>query len=491
MMIYSTVDAENSAGGDLTENLALKTDSYKINHWNMYPKGTTKVYSYYESRKGAKYDYTPFFGLQYILMRHFTGKRINRFDIDMAGQLMKWHFGTDAYFNRDGWNHILNEHGGRLPVRIRAVPEGTLVPTGNVMMTIENTCDKCAWVTNSMETLLCHVWYPSTVAAKSLFIKRMLDRYLELTSDSKAGLPFMLHDFGYRGATCNESAGIGGMAHLMNFVGTDTIAAMTHAIKYYNANPETLAYSVAATEHSVMTAYGPVGGEERIVEELLDKYPSGILSVVSDSYNIENFINNIVGKKFRDRILARTGSGPLPHGVFVTRPDSKRDAEDTPEKQMVELAKMHWENFGGTTNSKGYKVIDPHVRLLWGDGIDDDGIGKILINMIMAGFSVENIATFGMGGGLLQKVNRDTQRFAFKSSHQIRYGLGYDIFKKPMDESKVSKKGRLKLVDKNGILITVHELEPGKDILETVFENGELVKTYTFDEVRKNTQKGV
>jgi nicotinamide phosphoribosyltransferase len=364
-----------------------------------------------------------------------------------------------------------------LPVVIKAVEEGTVVPINNVLMTIENTDNKCFWLTNYLETILSQVWYPITVASLSREVKVNIKEYLDLTSDGGL-LNFGLHDFGFRGASSWESAGIGGAAHLINFLGTDTVVAMEVAVNYYNANLDNLAFSVAATEHSVMTALGK-NGEEQVVENLLNEYPTGILSVVSDSYDIYNFVDYIVGQKFRDRIKNRKG-------VFVVRPDSITPTHPTPEAEMVWIIDTLWDHFGGTVNSKGYKLLTPCVRVLWGDGIDIEGIKKILYAVTKAGFATENIACFGMGGGLLQKVNRDTQRCAFKCSAQYRDGQWYDIQKNPKDVSKASKKGKLKLIKVDGEFETVGENDPGEDYLKVVFENGVLVKEIDFDTVRKN-----
>lgn len=460
-------------------NIILKTDSYKLNHWNQYPKGTEHVYSYFECRKGAKFETTPFFGLQYILKRHLEGQVVTRNDIEDAALLSKHHFGNDKYFNRQGWEHILNAHGGRLPVRIKAVEEGTVVPVGNVLMTIEDTDPekKCGWLTNDLETILSQIWYPITVAALSRAVKQEVKNSLEKTSEGGL-IDFALHDFGFRGASSYETAGIGGAAHLINFKGTDTLAAMEVAMDYYSADIATLAYSVAATEHSIMTSRGS-DGEEQIVSDLLDQYPGGILSCVADSYDIYNFVDNIIGNKFKSRILARDG-------VFVVRPDSITPRHPTPEEEMVWIMYSLWDNFGGTVNSKGFAVINPKVRVLWGDGIDLDGIRKILYAVTKAGFATENIACFGMGGGLLQKVNRDTQRCAFKSSAQCRDGVWHDIFKNPKDQSKASKKGRLKLIKVNDEFKTVPLHEAGEDLLQVVFENGELIRDLNFETIRKN-----
>lgn len=462
----------------MNKNICLTTDSYKLNHWNQYPKGTETVYSYFECRKGAKFNETPFFGLQYIIKNHLEGVVVTREKIENAAKLCKAHFGDEKYFNRVGWEYVLNEHGGKLPVIIKAVEEGTVVPINNVLMTIENTGgENTAWLTNFLETILSQVWYPITVASLSREVKINIKEYLDLTSDNGL-LNFGLHDFGFRGASSWESAGIGGAAHLINFLGTDTVVAMEVAMNYYNAELNGLAFSVAATEHSVMTALGK-DGEEQVVENLLNEYPTGILSVVSDSYDIYNFVNNIVGNKFKDRILARDG-------VFVVRPDSITPQHPTPEEEMVWIMHNLWDNFGGTINNKGYYVINPKVRVLWGDGIDLEGIKKILYDVTKAGFATENIACFGMGGGLLQKVNRDTQRCAFKCSAQYRDGQWYDIQKNPKDVSKASKKGRLKLTKVDGKFVTVNENETGEDYLKVVFYNGALVNEVDFATVRKN-----
>ena len=461
----------------MNKNICLTTDSYKLNHWNQYPAGTEKVYSYFECRKGAKFAETPFFGLQYIIKNHLEGVVVTREKIENAAKLCKAHFGSEKYFNREGWEYILNNYGGKLPVVIKAVEEGTVVPINNVLMTIENTDNKCFWLTNYLETVLSQVWYSTTVAALSREVKVNIKEYFDLTSDGGL-LNFGLHDFGFRGASSWESAGIGGAAHLINFLGTDTVVAMEVAVNYYNADLNGLAFSVAATEHSVMTALGK-NGEEQVVENLLNEYPTGILSVVSDSYDIYNFVSNIVGTKFKDRILDRDG-------VFVVRPDSITPTHPTPEEEMVWIMENLWANIGGTINSKGYKVINPKVRVLWGDGIDIDGIKKILYAVTKAGFATENIACFGMGGGLLQKVNRDTQRCAFKCSAQYRDGQWYDIQKNPKDVSKASKKGKLKLIEVDGECETVGENDPGEDYLKVVFYDGVLLNEVDFATIRKN-----
>lgn len=472
--------------------IEIKSDSYKFNHWNQYPKDTEAVASYFESRKGALFDETVFVGLQPLIIDHLLGPVVTRKGIEKAAKLAKAHFGSEKLFNRAGWEYILNEHNGHLPIRIRAVPEGTPVPVSNVLMTVENLDPKCFWLTNYLETLLTHVWYASTVATLSRATKKVIKKHLDRTSDNPAGINFMLHDFGFRGVSSVESAAAGGLGHLVNFLGTDTVVAMEAVVRYYKTaniwehpeipvddNYEGIAYSVPATEHSVMTARGPEG-EARIIGDLIAEYPTGILSVVVDSYDYKNCVGNIIGKQFKDAILARDG-------VFVVRPDS-----GNPEEVTLAIIDSLGKNFGFTVNSKGYRVLNPKVRVLWGDGIDIRGVDNILGTLYVNGWSAENMV-FGMGGGLLQKVNRDTQRFAFKCSAQKRDGKWIDIFKNPLDKTKVSKKGRLALLHDPvfGVYETVkiEDIPAGRtDLLQTVFENGKLLKFYTFDEVRANAK---
>lgn len=474
----------------MSDNLILKTDSYKLTHWAQYPPRTTMVYSYFESRHGATWPYTVFFGLQYLIKRYLEGEVITAEKIDEAERVVAAHMGSAEMFNRAGWEFILNEYGGRLPIRIAAVPEGTVVGESNVLMTVENTDPSCYWLTNYLETLLTHVWYPSTVATLSLATKLMMRDYLRATASTFDALPFMLHDFGYRGVSSDESAGIGGLAHLINFSGTDTVEALVTAMDYYYGDLTNLAFSVAATEHSIMTAEGQEG-EVRVLDRLLETYPTGILSVVADSYNIYDFAAEVVKRK--DQILARDGR-------FVLRPDSITDADPTPHELVVTLLNELYDHFPGGHNGLGYRVLDPHIRLLWGDGIGHDGIEEILRWMTNENYSAENIV-FGMGGGLLQKVNRDTQRFAFKASAMVQAAQIVRVRKNPLDPSKASKAGFLALypqVPDGGQFTTSYttrEIDGNErdtaGILRTVFMNGELMRPTTFDEVRDRTAAAI
>lgn len=468
----------------------MDVDSYKVCHQKVYRPNTEVIYSYFEARTGAEYNEAVFFGLQPLLKR-LEGVVITQGMIEESAIKMKHHFfGNETFFNREGWEHIVNNCGGKLPIRIKAVPEGTVMPINNVMMVVENTDEKSAWLTNYLETYLSRVWYPITVATKSYQTKKVLQRYLDETSDQDFLLPFMLHDFGSRGVNTFEGAGMGGAAHLVNFLGTDTMVALDYANEYYNAPYEDLGHSVFATEHSVMTAGGPEG-EMEIVQDCFDKNPLGILSLVADSYNYYNFVKEI-GSTFKEQTIKRNAdAGEIPTKVVI-RPDSITPDHQTPEELVVWTYEQLEKDFGVTVNDKKFKELHPSVGVIWGDGIDTVGIEKILKALKDAGYST-GTQIFGQGGGLLQKVNRDTLRHAFKCSAQKRNGEWVDIQKNPLDQSKKSKAGQLKLVWEVGahgkVMRTVRVEDPREDIMEVVFENGVITKEYTFAEVRENANK--
>jgi nicotinamide phosphoribosyltransferase len=455
----------------MEQNIILNTDSYKVTQYKGYPAGTTKIYSYFESR-GGLFNETVFFGLQYLLQTYLT-KPVTMADIDEAEEIFKLHFGDATLFNRSGWEYIVKVHDGCLPVKIKAVPEGTSVKTSNVLMTVENTDPNCFWLTNYLETILSQVWYPSTVATLSREMKILINSYLEETGNAEL-INFKLHDFGFRGVSSVESAGIGGAAHLVNFSGTDTLAALQTARKHYKAVMP--GFSIPASEHSNMTSWGGREGELDACRNWIKQFGNyPIYACVSDSYDIYNSCSNIWGKELKDEVLKAAGT-------LVVRPDS-----GIPHEVVVKCLNILGEKFGFSYNDKRYKVLNPKVRLIQGDGIDFEETRKILASMKQEGWSADNIA-FGMGGGLLQKVNRDTQKFAFKCSSALVNGNERDVFKSPItDSGKRSKKGLLSLIPDGKNFKTVSGDKPN-DVLQTVYENGKLVKEYNFDEVRKNAE---
>ena len=454
----------------------LLTDSYKLTHWKQYPRGIRRVYSYFESR-GGLFPQTVFFGLQYILKRYFEGRVLTMKDIERAEQMSALHFGSHQ-FNSAGWRHILNDHGGKLPLSIKSVPEGTVVfPTHNVLITVENTCDECYWLTNWAESLLVQVWYPVTVATLSWHARKIIEKYLRLTGDVE-GLPFKLHDFGFRGVSSVESAGIGGAAHLVNFKGTDTLAGIVLAHEYYG---EPMAgFSIPAAEHSTITSWGRTH-EGDAMENMLNQYPTGLVAVVSDSYNIFEACEKIWGERLRAKVLGR-------NGTVIIRPDSG-DAITV----ILKVLEILGDKFGYRLNKKGYKVLDDHVRIIQGDGVDLEMIEKILQTMQEAGWSADNIA-FGMGGALLQKLHRDTQKMAFKCSAICVEGFGWlDVFKEPItDPGKNSKRGRFvvhRMADGTIKTLPLGSMDLSEDMLVEVFRNGEMKKEWCFEEIRRRAQE--
>lgn len=453
-------------------NICFLSDSYKISHYKQYPPGTKRVYSYFESRRGSTYPQTTFFGLQYWLQQYLAGPVVTQEKIDEADEMFRLHFGGQV-FNRPGWEDILQRHGGFLPVEIKAIPEGTVVGESNVLMTVENTDDQAYWLTNFLETLLVQVWYPSTVATQSRAMKQVITDYLIKTGDPSLA-EFKLHDFGFRGVTCPEQAAIGGAAHLANFQGTDNIPGIMLARTFYRE--QMAGFSIPAAEHSTITSWGHEH-EVDACRNMLEQYPSGLVATVSDSYDIFNCCANIWGGVLKDQVLARDG-------VLVVRPDSGE-----PPVVVNRVLDILGEKFGFTVNSKGYKVLPPKVRVIQGDGIDFKMLDLILDAITKNGWSTDNLG-FGSGGGLLQKLNRDTQRFAFKCSSVVVGEQHRDVYKQPItDKGKKSKAGRLKLIRQDGpegdVFATVPQSDPREDQLQFVFRNGEVLINQTFAEIRE------
>lgn len=493
----------------------VNADSYKVAHWDQYPEGTEYVSSYIEPRGsdyaanfGAEYDYAVFFGLQAFLKEYLT-KPVTQDDIDLAEIMFRMH---GEPFNKAGWQYIIDQHGGMLPIEVRALPEGTAIKTGNAMVEIINTDPKCFWLTSYVETaMLRAVWYPTTVATKSRIIKELIRESLDRTAEDTDGvIDFMLHDFGARGNSSTEGSALGGMAHLVNFKGTDTVMGIVGTLGYYEPAYEEMlaqtpdspkralirllqkmeaegtplpAFSVEASEHSTMTINGRAGEKDQI-KKLIDKAKQGrIVSIVSDSYDYFDTIINVYGGAFKDDVLEAGKNG----GRVVIRPDS-----GDPVEVVVRTLEILDEKFGSTVNSKGYKVLPPCVRVLQGDGIDLDSLKKIMEAIKDKGFSIENVV-FGMGGGLEQKVDRDVLKFAQKASARRINGVWGDVYKDPKTakSSKTSKKGLLSVIWDKVAYKTIRRdaLPPGqKDFMTPVFRDGKILTTQSFNDVREMTE---
>lgn len=467
-------------------NVIMDSDSYKTSHWMQYPPGTEYVYSYLESR-GGMFDRTVMYGLQYDLKRYLEGIVITHEMIDVAKYIIVNHMGGDpTLFNEKGWRYIVDFHGGRLPLLIKAIPEGFRINTHNALVTVVNTDPKCYWLVNYMETMLLRVWYSITVATLSAEIKDIIREYLELSGDPstlESKLVFMLQDFGSRGSTSRESAAIGSSAHMVNFKGSDTMIGLSILLRYY-APKGMPAFSVPAAEHSTITSWGREN-ESKAYRNMLEKYPTGIVSIVSDSYDILNACGNIFGKELKAEISGR-------NGTVVIRPDS---GEIIPT--VLKCLEILESRFGSTNNDKGYKVLPSFVRLLQGDGMNIHTLRSLCRAITDAGWSLDNIACFGMGGKLLQGVDRDTLKFAFKCSAIYIDGEWLPVSKNPVgDATKASKEGIHTVFYRNGSdnqFYTISNLNQDPfdldifgDRLVPVFMNGKMMKTYIFDEIREN-----
>jgi nicotinamide phosphoribosyltransferase len=484
-----------------TYNPILDTDSYKISHHLQYPDNTTEMFTYIESR-GGQYDKLVFFGLQYIVQKYLT-TQITPEMIDEAENLITQH-GLGHSFNLKGWQYIVDEYEGYIPVTIKAVPEGTVVDTKNVLVTIHCSDPKAFWIVSYIETLLLRVWYPITVATKSFHIKNVILKAAMKSSCEptvnlfaltySTGIPqsnlFKFHDFSFRGVSSLETAGIGGAAHLVNFLGTDTLAALLVARDFYDE--PCAGYSIDASEHSTMTALGPQGEFlqfERMINQFGDR---PIFACVSDGFDIYNAIENGWGGQLKQKVIDM-------NAILVVRPDS-----GDPISMPIECIKLLDKCFGHTVNEKGYKVLN-HVRVIQGDGIDEQDVENIFELLLKEGYSTDNLA-IGMGGGLCQKVNRDTLKFACKNSWMRVNGEGVNVFKDPItDPGKKSKKGRMTLIEHcheedDGVATfeTVTELTDVQfensnnlfnEVLVPIFKNGRMLKTYTLKEIRLRTEQ--
>jgi nicotinamide phosphoribosyltransferase len=458
----------------------IRTDSYKFSMWTQYPKDTTHISSYIEARGGE--TESVFFGLQ-AFMKDYMATPITLDDVDRAERIVLAH---GLPFNREGWDIIVREYSGMLPVEIMAVPEGTVMGTSNVQVQVVNTDPRLFWLTSYLETaMLRGVWYPSTVATKSRKMKKIIARALAKTSDIPVEdqINFKLHDFGARGASSTETAVLGGMAHLINFMGTDTFEALTGVMEYYNTS-DVVGFSIPASEHSTITSWGrenEVVAFENVIDQFAGK--GKIYACVSDSYDIYSATRDLWGDKLKDKVIAAGGT-------LVVRPDSG-DALTMP----IQVVEILMEKFGFTINSKGYKVLPSYVRVIQGDGINETSLPIIIKNMINKGFSIDNIA-FGMGGGLLQAWNRDTLKYAMKASaRRDTNGIWHDVFKDPIsDRGKMSKRGRLGLVYECGLgscgYHTVPEDVADKkgNVLRPVYRNGAVLIEDTFEVIRSRSK---
>lgn len=468
----------------MNTNPMLCTDVYKFGHMSQYPPGTTKVYSYLLARSDKKMPSTLFYGLQYYLRMlevKPTKAMMDEF-LDYRKSILGMDAPKDVVEKLDALVKL-----GYFPIKIKAVREGSTIPVRNVLMTIENTEPGFHWVVGFFESLLLKVWNTCTVASYSKKLKMLCNKYADETCDNKGHLPFQVHDFGYRGCSSEETAAVSGSAHLINFLGTDTVTAIKLVKETYGVAAGPIGLSVPATEHSVMCAYGQEN-ELQAFERMLDIYPTGIVSIVSDTYDLWNVLTNFA-TKLKGRILDRDGK-------VVFRPDSGDPPKiicgdpdaGTGSDEWLGALQLLDRTFGHTVNSKGFRVINPKVGLIYGDGMFFERFDQTLGMMKELGYASSNLV-IGVGGLLLQQHNRDDQGYAIKATFAEVNGVTRELMKDPVtDTKKKSHKGLLALYkDARGRYYTKDRCtadEEGASLLEEVFLNGKITRTTTFDEIR-------
>lgn len=444
-------------------------DSYKASHFLQLPPKTQHLSDYIEARGGAYPDRILFYGLQ-AFIREYLAIPIRETDVETSADIFARH---GLPFNKEGWGAIVKEHDGWLPLEIQAIPEGTIVGHRVPLVQVRNTDARFPWLTGWIETaLLRAIWAPTTVASRSNAIRQIIGQSLQRTSDTPAAaLPFKLHDFGARGVSSGESAALLGSAHLLNFMGTDTIEALMGASILYDE--DMAGFSIPAAEHSTITSWGK-DREVDAYRNMLTQFakPGALVAVVSDSYDIYNAVDKIWGETLRKEVI---DSG----ATIVVRPDS-----GDPRKVPIDVIEMLGAKFGYVENGKKFKVLSSCVRVIQGDGIDEHSITDILGEMEKRGWSADNIA-FGMGGQLLQGMNRDTCKFAMKASAIWREGSAdwEPIGKSPVtDPGKGQKFGRV-AVEKSTKQYAA-EKDVKENLMQTVWENGVTKVKTSFSEIR-------
>jgi nicotinamide phosphoribosyltransferase len=479
-------------------------DFYKADHRRQYPEGTTQVYANFTPRSARLGKVLPetydnkvvFFGLQYFikdfLINAFNEQFFNKPKEKVISQYkrrMDYSLGPDAIDVK----HIEELHDlGYLPMKIKALPEGIRTPIGVPVLTIVNTKPEFFWLTNYIETIIsCYLWKPITSATTAFEYKKLLTSYAKKTGTPLDLVMFQAHDFSFRGMSSLQDSAISGAAHLTSFWGTDSIPAIDLAEDYYqiDASKEMVGCSVPATEHSVM-CMGMQDGELGTFKRLItDLYPSGIVSIVSDTWDFWKVVTEYT-VELKEEILKRDGKVVIrpdsgdPVKIVAGDPDAPKDSPEY--KGAVECL---WDVFGGTKTDKGYKMLDSHIGLIYGDSITLERAQAILEILEAKGFASGNIV-FGVGSYTYQYVTRDSFGFAMKATSGIVNGERRDIFKDPKTDSgtKKSAKGLLRVESENGSLVLHDQQTEDQEksgLLEEVFLDGKISKDLSFFTIRK------
>ncbi|MDN5288130.1 MAG: nicotinate phosphoribosyltransferase [Mucilaginibacter sp.] len=468
-------------------NILLQTDVYKMGHMEQYAPGCNKVYSYLTARSDKTFNETVFFGLQYYIKRYLSSP----ITPEMGEEFLTY---RKLILGNNSPEIELKIRAlcqlGYLPIEIKAVEEGTVLPVRNVLMTITNTHPDFYWVVGFMESLLLKLWYTITVATCSHQYRKIVNRFFAET-DEDALQPlkdFQVHDFGYRGDASEEGAAISGVAHLLSFLGSDNVPALPCALEYYNAdiNGEPIMLSVPASEHSVMCSFGR---EDEIgaFKHMLELYPTGIVSIVSDTFDVYHVLTDFAERLKADilkrdgKVVFRPDSGN-PEYIICGNPDAEPGSNEW--KGVIRLLD---EKFGSSVNSKGYKVLSPKVGLIYGDGMYIERYVRTLNRLKEMGYAASNLV-IGVGG-ILRNHTRDTLGFAIKATYVEVNGEPREIEKDPItDRKKKSHKGLLTLIkDENGYCTLDQcnvEQEAGS-LLHTVYRDGKQVKETSLADIRK------
>lgn len=481
-------------------NPLTRTDVYKLGHMCQYRPGTEFVYSYLQARCPQRtpykdpdhesFDQVVFYGLQYYLKEY------------LSQPLEPWM--AEDFF--ETYRQVLDQEPsedvkqkirglcelGYWPVHIKAVPEGTVLPVKNVLLTICNTLPEYYWCVGFIESLLLKVWYPITVASCSFQYRQLVDRLYDETVDEDLHFlkDFACHDFGFRSDSSEEGAALSGVAHQLSFVGSDTLPSLAFARDYYNATPGEVMKSVPASEHSVMCSFGRED-ELASFNHLLDLYPTGIVSIVSDTYDIYNVLTDFM-VRLKDRILSRDGK-------VVIRPDSGNPEHiicgnpDAPfgSPEYLGAVRLLDRVFGSSFNSKGYKVLNPKIGLIYGDGMYYARYKRTLNKLKDMGYAASNLV-IGVGG-ILRNHSRDTLGFALKATCVKNNGEYIEIEKSPVtDLGKKSHKGLLRLDRVGDDWVTTDQVAPDVESggeLVSVFRNGKLLIEHHFSDIRSRVQE--
>jgi len=480
----------------------LLSDSYKQFHWMMYPKGITKLYSNFTPRsfKHLKTDRAVWFGLQYYLKEYLLDQWqenfFNRPVEEVVNEYKRFH--KNFSFYDMPVDHIVNLHKlGYLPIKIKALPEGVKVKEKVPFFTITNTHKDFAWLVNFLETQMSTcIWDMCVNATIAHEYRKILDRWADKTCNDRSFVQWQGHDFAQRGRSSTEST-LNQMGHLLSFTGTDTIPSVLAAEYYYNADmeKELIASSVPATEHSIMTSYGKENEIEGF-ERMLDLFPTGIISIVSDSFDLWQVCTTFV-TQLKDKILARDGKLVLrpdsgdPVDIVCgmnTNPDFDKNSNVYTKEQNKGVVELLWDVFGGTVNDKGYKVLDSHIGVIYGDSISRERAEAICERLASKGFASNNIV-FGIGSYTYNYNTRDSLGIAVKSTYCEVDGEARNIFKDPVtdDGMKKSARGLLRIDLVDGEYVLKDEVSPEEENdgeLVTVYENGKLLVDHSLQEIR-------